>query len=309
MNHKYVRKFWKRATVLTLVLTLFTMIAQPAFAQTSAPDGYVTISFIDYAIRDQDELDEESVDFPKQLKEIVPATQVPFYEYDSIADVTLRLLEMKGMGCSYSGSPESAFYLSAIKNFKSGGKTIASFGEFDAGSCSGWMITLNNWFINMSAADFAVEDGDVVRWQYTCQLGADIGNDWSNGSAKITGLRIDAKYGTLSPKFSDSVSDYTLTVPTNTDSVKIEALQENYWATLTYRVGDTYYKLLRDIPVSQGTQIIIESEFAEYAGNPPTDTDRVMVTIETSTSTSPSIWVRIIQFVISVYHFLVSLFT
>lgn len=307
MNNKHIKNLWKRITALTLVLALFTMITQPVLAQNPAVQGYVTMSFADYGVRVQDELDEGSVDFPSPLKEIVSPTQVPFYDGDNIAVVTLRLLEMKGISCYHSGSPESSFYLSAIKNFKVGRQTIASFGEFDAGSCSGWMITSNNWFINMSASEFIVEDGDIIRWQYTCQLGTDIGNDWSNQSAAITGILIDSSYGKLSPAFDLSVKDYTLAVPENTESIKIEALQENYWATLTYRVGDTYYKLLRDIPVTQGTQIIIESAFAEYAGNPPTDTDRVTITIQSLPSTS--IWVEIIQFIVRIYHFIISLFT
>ena len=49
-------------------------------------------------------------------------------------------------------------------------------GEFDAGSGSGWMITLNKDFIKYGASDFEVKNGDVIKWQYSCQLGADIGD-------------------------------------------------------------------------------------------------------------------------------------
>lgn len=280
---KNLSKIFQRliAAVVVLLVTL-NMVTIGIHAQSSLPDGYVTISFVDYGIRVQDELDEGTVDFPKPLGEIIAPTSVPFYKGESIATVTLRLLDSKSIGYSHTGSAENSFYLAAIKNFKAGQKSIASFGEFDAGSGSGWMITLNNWFINMSTSDFTVEDGDIIQWQYTCQLGADIGSDWSNHSAKITGLKIDKKYGVLSPAFSSSVNNYTLTVPSDIQAVKIEALQENYWAKLTYRVGSTYYKLLRDIPVTDGTQIVIESAFAEYAGNPPTDTDKITITVKIS---------------------------
>ncbi len=134
--------------------------------------GYVYVSFEDYGKR---VAGESGVRYPNPLGVIVSATQVPFYEGDTIADVTLRLLDSKGMTCSHSGTTKANFYLSSIGNFAVGGIRYSSFGEFDAGNGSGWMITRNNVFIGRGASDFAVKDGDVIEWQYTCQLGADIG--------------------------------------------------------------------------------------------------------------------------------------
>ncbi|MDF2567168.1 MAG: hypothetical protein K0R90_624 [Oscillospiraceae bacterium] len=287
MNIKYKKNSWKPLTAIIIFAVLLVTFTTTAFAQ-SLPDGYVTIGFVDNGVRLQDELNEGSVDFPTKLGEIIAPTKVPFYDGENIASVTLRLLDMKSIEYAYTGSPDSSFYLSCIQNFKVGQKSIATFGEFDAGSGSGWMVTLNNWFINMSASEFPVEDGDIIRWQYTCQLGADIGCDWSNQSAKITNVLIDSKYGTISPKFDSSIKNYTLTVPSNVSSVKMEALQENYWAKVTYRVGNTHYKLLRDIPVSNGTQIIIDSAFAEYAGGAPTDTDKITIAVSKKSSSSTS---------------------
>ena len=83
------------------------------------------------------------------------------------------------MTASYSGNENSGFYLSSIGNFTVGGTTYTSFGEFDAGTGSGWMITHNDWFIDKGASEFYVKDGDSIEWQYTCQLGADIGDTYS----------------------------------------------------------------------------------------------------------------------------------
>ena len=251
-----------------------------------APLGTVFVSFEDFGVRvDGDE------DYPDPLGIIVERVEIPFYEDDTIATVTLRVLDDAGIEYSYTGTPESGggFYLSQIKNFycESLDETIPEFGEFYSGTKSGWMITLNNWFINMGASEFFVEDGDVIRWQNTCQLGADIGCDWSNGSAKITGLEIDEKYGILSPAFDPDVEEYTLTVPSDVTAIKVEALQENYWAFLTYRIGETYYKLLRDIPVENGTEIVIECAFAEYAGTPPAYTDSVTIVVSKPSVVDP----------------------
>jgi len=111
---------------------------------------------------------------------IVESTRVPFKAGDTIASVTLRLLAEKGMGASYQGSEYGGFYLESI----SGGLINGSLGEFDAGRDSGWMITWNGWFINQGASQFEVKDGDSISWQYTCQLGADIGDtDWGNADS------------------------------------------------------------------------------------------------------------------------------
>ena len=45
------------------------------------------------------------------------------------------------------------------------------------------MITLNKTFIEYGASEFEVKNGDVIKWQYTCQLGADIGDPFYSGSS------------------------------------------------------------------------------------------------------------------------------
>ena len=194
--------------------------------------GTVYVSFEDYAARV-----EGGEEFPEPLGMLIARTAVPYFEGDTIADVTVRLLDQNGIDANYGGSTKDGFYLSSITNFTTpAGEYITghNFGEFTAGAMSGWMITSNNWFINMGASQFLVEDGDIIKWQMTSQLGADIGNDWNNPSAKITGLNIDPKYGELSPEFSEEEAYYTLTVPADVDKIQVEALQSNYWAIVTY---------------------------------------------------------------------------
>ncbi len=149
--------------------------------------GYVTISFEDNATRKSAELSEIESEFRSPLGTIIRSTRVPFKEGDTIASVTLRLLNEKEFTASYEGDEYGSFYLEAIGNFTAKGHYYSSFGEFDAGRDSGWMITWNGWFIDQGASEFEVKNGDVVRWQYTCQLGADIGDvDWSDDNPSTT---------------------------------------------------------------------------------------------------------------------------
>ena len=238
--------------------------------------GYVTVSFEDYGMR----TDPES-DYSRGLGIVIPAVKVPYASGDSIAAVTIRLLKALGIGYSHWGTIEGGFYLQLIKEFTLKDGTYAEIlGEFTNGNGSGWMITWNNWFINLGASEFQVEDGDIIKWQYTCQLGADIGCNWNNPSAEITGLTFKQNYGVLTPAFSKDVTDYIYTVSPSVKSICLEARQENYWAVLTYKSGGKNYKPMASIPVSNGTVIRLDCAFSEFYGDPPTDTDYLTITIQ-----------------------------
>ncbi len=46
------------------------------------------------------------------------------------------------------------------------------------------MYKVNGWFPNYGCSRYQVEDGDVicwVYWVYTCDLGADVGDNSMNG--------------------------------------------------------------------------------------------------------------------------------
>ncbi len=243
--------------------------------------GYVTISFVDYGVRTSDK-----VDMATPLGVLVLPTQVPYALGDTIATVTLRLLDALNVEYSHWGTVLSGFYLECIKDFYvSDGTLIDILGEFDAGGGSGWMITWNNWFINMGASEFQVEDGDIIKWQFTCQLGSDIGCSMSDPSAEITGISFASAYGELSPAFNTGTESYTYTIPSTVTSVSLEALQANYWAQLTCVSGGIYYKPLQAIPVANGTVITLECNYYnDYMNKAASlvDSDKVTITINVS---------------------------
>ena len=148
--------------------------------------GYVTVGFEDFGVRDENAY---GLKYPVQLGVIIPDTKVPFAEGDTIAEVTIRLLDAMGIGYEYSGSVTSGFYLAAIKNFVVNGTPYDSMAQFDAGEGSGWMIASNDWFIDKGASEFTVKAGDEIQWKYTCQLGSDIGdNSWEKVVEKVEKL-------------------------------------------------------------------------------------------------------------------------
>lgn len=101
----------------------------------------------------------------------------------------------------YTGSLENNFYLSAISKtnqiFNSSDVNVPEIlqdafgyidqsdftsenqlGEFDFTYASGWMYAVNNIFPNVGFADHYVQQGDVMRTQFTVAYGSDIGGGW-----------------------------------------------------------------------------------------------------------------------------------
>ena len=157
-------------------------------------DGYVNISFTDNGKRVDGE---KNITYPKALGTIISSKRVPFTKGDTVADVTLRLLDVLGYTYQHTGTTKNGFYLASIGDFTLKGISYDSFGEFDAGGGSGWMITLNKKFIEYGASEFEVKNGDTIKWQYTCQLGEDISDPYfsntSSSSSKKSNKTKDEK--------------------------------------------------------------------------------------------------------------------
>ena len=57
-------------------------------------------------------------------------------------------------------------------------KGINNLYEFDCGDGSGWMYRVNGWYPNYGVSRYALRDGDVIEFRYTCELGDDIGGGY-----------------------------------------------------------------------------------------------------------------------------------
>lgn len=260
--------------VSILLAALLVMSCLPLIALADeVPIGTVTVSITDNGDRDYllDYCDEEEMEYLEPFGVIVEPTEVPIYEGDTAASALVRLFQMKGITYNAWGTADyqGGFYLTDI-TFTKDGEAVENFGE---GSItpddeymkyfSGWMVKLNNWFTSSGICDYYAEDGDIIEMLYTCGMGADVGNDYSNPSAKFTA--IDVSTGDLAPAFSADVKAYTLTVAEDVDVVKIGYEMENYGAAVTCTVGDVSYKYMRAIPVTNGTVIVVNSKY--YASN------------------------------------------
>lgn len=98
---------------------------------------------------------------------ILAKTKVEFQEGDTVFDVLCRIRDTYKIHVSYRGT-NGAQYVDGINNLY----------EFDGGRWSGWMYCVNDWYPNYGCGQYAVKNGDVIEWNYTCNLGRDLGQDW-----------------------------------------------------------------------------------------------------------------------------------
>ena len=98
--------------------------------------------------------------------QILGDTVVTFTQGESVFDVLQRVCRERGIQMESSFTPAyNSAYIEGIHNLY----------EFDCGSLSGWMYSVNGVFPNYGCSGYAVQNGDVIRWVYTCDLGKDVG--------------------------------------------------------------------------------------------------------------------------------------
>ena len=115
-----------------------------------------------------DDLDEEKVDIVPEDGWILKPMTVSFREGESVFDVLLRVCREQNIHMEFMDTPMyNSAYIEGIHNLY----------EFDCGPLSGWMYKVNEWFPNYGCSRYALKDGDIVCWVYTCDLGKDVGDD------------------------------------------------------------------------------------------------------------------------------------
>ena len=113
-----------------------------------------------------DQLDPEKLEMVPSGGTILAKTTVTFYEGESVFDVLQRVCKEKGIHLESSWTPiYNSAYIEGIHNLY----------EFDCGALSGWMYRVNGWYPNYGCSSYQLQDGDVVEWRYTCDLGNDVG--------------------------------------------------------------------------------------------------------------------------------------
>ncbi len=147
-------------------------------------------------------------------------------------------------------------YVTEINGLKAG----------DAGYMSGWMGTINDWFADegygaFSVANDTLESGDELCFVYSNAWGADVGSLWDSNDTSLKSLIVDN--GVLSPEFSSSVNEYTLTLDSETAVVVTPTAVNKNYQVRTYKneytptVDGSDYKRSESIDVKDGDTIYV----------------------------------------------------
>ena len=140
---------------------------EPQEAETAETEFTCTISISCAALLDHlDWLDPEKTELAPEDGWILPPVEVTFYEGESVFNVLQRTCKQNKIHMEYTDTPMyNSAYIEGIHNLY----------EFDCGERSGWMYKVNEWFPNYGCSRYQLQDGDVICWVYTCELGDDVG--------------------------------------------------------------------------------------------------------------------------------------
>ena len=97
---------------------------------------------------------------------ILKPMQVTFYEGESVFNVLQRTCKQQKIHMEFTNTPMyNSAYIEGMNNLY----------ERDCGELSGWMYQVNGWFPNYGCSRYQVQAGDEICWEYTCDLGVDVG--------------------------------------------------------------------------------------------------------------------------------------
>lgn len=101
---------------------------------------------------------------------IFPEQTVEFYGGESVFDVLVREMKKNKIHLEFVNPPVyNSAYIEGINNLY----------EFDCGELSGWMYKVNGRSPNYGCSQYELKQGDIVEWVYTCDLGKDVGGEYS----------------------------------------------------------------------------------------------------------------------------------
>lgn len=139
-------------------------------SEKTAAKKYCTVEIRCDTVVDTDKLTNQSVAkyIPKDGI-ILAETKVEIAEGETAFEVLKRVTREEGIQMEFRSDPlYSGAYIEGINHLY----------ELDAGSGSGWMYKVNDWFPNYGCSQYKPKDGDKMVWCYTCNIGKDVGDQY-----------------------------------------------------------------------------------------------------------------------------------
>lgn len=147
--------------------------------QPEAKKRYVTIAIrVDSILKHWDLLDPalQSEKYVPKNGAVLKTTKYELLsDKETVWDVLQRATKEHKIQMEYQGANENIYnsvYVEGINHLY----------EFSAGPLSGWMYKVNGVYPNYGCSQYKLADGDVIEWQYTVDLGRDLGHYWDGES-------------------------------------------------------------------------------------------------------------------------------
>lgn len=136
-------------------------------SEDSSLDGDIVIGSDDAIIIEEEEASIKVIGYNGT---ILKKTSDEVKDGDNVLSFTKRVLRDKDIEYDDDGG-----YLVSIDGLA----------QFDKGSKSGWMFSVNGDFPEIGADDVDIDKDDYIKWEYTTDLGDDIGNDYKEEEEEV----------------------------------------------------------------------------------------------------------------------------
>lgn len=159
-----------------LAVPAVTGASTPKANSDSSPDPNLnseSVKTVTISINCQTAVD-KGLHLKEKFQEVVPADgvilaplAVEIKEGETVFAVLKRVVREHKIHMEYEGSKGTP-YIQGINNLY----------EFDGGPLSGWMYCVNKVYPNYGCGEYKLKPGDIIEWNYTCDLGKDLGQTW-----------------------------------------------------------------------------------------------------------------------------------
>ena len=181
-------------------------------------------------------------------------------ENDTMMTVVLKVLQSKGY--YWNGANGRDYSIGYLASIHKDGKDL---GEFNGSNGSGWMGTLNDWFVyqgfnTFSVANGELENNDEIHIMFTLNYGVDLGGTWGNTNTALDEMTVTG--GTLSPDFKGATTEYMLIISGERTNVKVYPVpvNKNYQHRIYlnyYNTDSAEYTRTETISVTSGDVIYV----------------------------------------------------
>ena len=162
--------------ILTILLALLMLCGcgktNSAEVADSNGDGKLTCTLevrCDTLLGKLDQMTPEKAALIPDSGILLETVELEFDGGESVFDVFRKVLREKKIHFEYvDASAYDSVYIEGIGNIY----------EFDCGPQSGWMFSVNGIYPGLGCSAYTLADGDVIVFNYTCDLGADLGADY-----------------------------------------------------------------------------------------------------------------------------------